>query len=214
MHVAFDMDGVLLDSESDLDWLDRALEDTMATFDIEATQENFELLYPAGLRKFEEAAAAFDIPEKELWKTRNEYYNLEKISALESGEIGPFDDVDALFDLHEDVPLSIISNSPQNVVETFVETADLEELFVHLVGRKNEFDAINHLKPDPHMYELLHSEVAADEYVYVGHNDSDEEFARATGMDYIDLDREAGPIADLYDVVAEVRRRSAEEIGQ
>lgn len=207
MHVAFDMDGVLLDSESDLAWLHRALEDTMAAFDIESTQENIELLYPAGLSRFEEAAEALNIPKQELWETRNEYYNMEKISAIESGEIGPFDDVDALYDLGGDFTLSIISNSPQNVVETFVEVCDLESLFVYLVGRANEFDAINRLKPDPHMYEQLHREMAAEEYVYVGHNDSDETFARETGMDYVDLDRERGPIASLYDVVAEIRER-------
>ncbi len=206
MHVVFDLDGVLLDSESDLDWLDRALDETLAAFDIEPSEAHRGRLYPANLREFERAAESFDVPVEELWSVRNDRYTREKLAAIESGEIGPYPDVDLVEDIGRDYPVSIISNSPQAVVEAFVEHTGLDGHVEHAIGRDPGLEAIDRLKPDTHFYEVLDDRADAEAYVYVGDTPSDAEFARRTGMDYIHLDRDG----ESPNTLADVRERLEE----
>ncbi|MFW5922358.1 MAG: HAD family hydrolase [Halodesulfurarchaeum sp.] len=197
MHVAFDMDGVLLDSESTLDWLDRALAKTLDTFDVEPTRTNLELLYPTNLRDFDDAADTLGVPPAELWAVRHRNYVREKRAAIQSGEIGPFADIDELHSIAEIVPLSIISNSPESVVETFVAEAELADVIDHCIGRGPERTAVETMKPAPDFFERLDAMTDASGYVYVGDNTSDALFAQRTGMRFVHLDREVGAVTSL-----------------
>lgn len=197
MHVAFDMDGVLLDSESTLVWLDRALAETLHTFDVEPTRTNLELLYPTNLRDFDDAAETLGVPPEELWPVRHRAYVREKTAAIETGEIGPFSDIDELHSLAETASLSIISNSPESVVETFVAEAGLADAIEHRIGRGPERAAVETMKPAPAFFERLDAMTDASEYVYVGDNTSDALFAQRTGMRFVHLDREVGTVTSL-----------------
>lgn len=208
MHVGFDMDGVLLDSESDLSWLDRALDATLAAFDVAQTEENRHRLYPPNLRNFEAAAAALGVPVEELWPVRQRHYVREKERAIREETIGPFDDIDELHDLATDAHLSIISNSPKPVVETFVDVADLTQIIDHVIGRGSELDAIEHMKPATTFYTRLQSEATTNPTVYVGDSRSDALFAQRTGMDFVHLDRDTGPIRSLEEAIARIQDRS------
>ena len=61
MHVGFDLDGVLLDSESDLAWLDRGLDSALDEIDVPATAEHRRRLYPGQVRNVEAVAADFGV---------------------------------------------------------------------------------------------------------------------------------------------------------
>ncbi|MFB6149168.1 MAG: HAD family hydrolase [Halobacteriales archaeon] len=204
-YVVFDLDGVLLDSEQDLSWLDRALSATLEELDVPDTDANRDRLWPADVAKIERTAARFGVPTDRLWEVRNRHYTETKMAAIESGELEPFDDIDQLYDLEG--PFGIISNSPETVVERFVEVYDLGELFTTLIGRGANLQDLNQLKPDPHFYRQLitAAEQGDVEYVYVGNADSDRTFANRTGMAYIHVDRTdpsdeaAGDLGDVVD---------------
>ncbi|MFB6085216.1 MAG: HAD family hydrolase [Halodesulfurarchaeum sp.] len=200
MHVAFDMDGVLLDSESDLSWLDRALTETLSAFDVEATHSNRQLLHPTNLRDFDAAAKALDIPAEQLWPVRHRAYVGEKTAAIRSGEIGPFGDIDELHPLAEAVPISIISNSPESVVETFVDAAGLDDIIDHRIGRGPNREAVESMKPATDFFDRLEEATGASEYVYVGDNTTDALFASRTGMTFVHLDRDGGAVTSLSEV--------------
>ncbi|MFB6300390.1 MAG: HAD family hydrolase [Halobacteriales archaeon] len=207
--VAFDLDGVLLNSEQDLSWLDRALSATLEELDLPVTEGNKDRLWPADVAKIERTAAQFGIAAERLWKVRNRHYTETKVAAIESGELEPFDDIDHLYTL--DGPFGIISNSPETVVERFVDVYDLEDLFTILIGRGADLQDLNRLKPEPHFYRELiaATDQSASRYVYVGNAESDRTFANRTGMEYIHVDR-SDPTGDdaigLEDVVDRLSR--------
>lgn len=200
MYVVFDLDGVLLDSESDLSWLDRAMGETLESVGLEDTEANRALLFPPTHDSLETVADAAGVPTERLWEIRNRRYTEAKLEAIESGIIGPYPDLDVVRELADRYPLGVVSNSPQVVVERFVERADLERIFDILVGRGTALSDIGRLKPEPHLYHRLHEQTTTDDYVYVGDQESDRQFAERTGMAFIHLNRDQGPIRTLYDV--------------
>jgi phosphoglycolate phosphatase len=197
MHVGFDMDGVLLDSTADLSWLDRALTETLETFDLEPTADRRELLYPTNLRDFDAAAAELGVSPGDLWPVRHRTYVREKNRAIREGEIGAFEDVDELHALAERVPLSILSNSPESVVETFVAESGLESVIEHRIGRGPDRDAVASMKPATRFFDRLDDATDATRYVYVGDTTSDALFAQRAGMEFVHLDREVGEVTSL-----------------
>lgn len=199
MHVVFDLDGVLLDSESDLSWLDRALDRTLAEFDLPLTDENRRKIYPANVPDFREAARSFGVDAEELWRTRDDFYTDEKLAAIERGDLRPFDDVGRLYDFREKSDLEhnlhVLSNSPEVVVETFVRTYDFEDLFEVTIGRGHALEDLENLKPSTEPFDRLRHRLGNRgddprfEYVYVGDTTSDREFADRVGIPYLHLDR-------------------------
>ncbi|MFW5965563.1 MAG: HAD family hydrolase [Halodesulfurarchaeum sp.] len=203
MHVAFDMDGVLLDVEANLEWLERALNDALTAVGVEPTAQRRALLHPRNLRDFPSAARELGVDPDTLWPRRHDAYVREKTAAIHDGEIGPFPDVDRVHDIAAEYPVSVISNSPQPIVDTFLTDTGLDSTVEVAIGRGSTIDALDRMKPDPAYFETLHSQVGEEEYVYVGDTSSDALFAGRTGMDFIHLNRERGPI----DSMAAVERR-------
>lgn len=216
MHVVFDLDGVLLDSESDLAWLDRALGATVSELGLPDTAAARDRLSPWNLDDFEAAAAAFGVDAETLWAVRNRHYTREKVAAIERGEIGPFPDASAVDSLAATREIHVLSNSPTEVVEAYVDAAGHGSSVGARVGRGAEFDALDRLKPARHPFERLVERTGVydpEEYVYVGDTATDGEFARRVGMAFVRVardgsaDGEARVVDSLDDLQEHLPRR-------
>jgi phosphoglycolate phosphatase len=198
MKVGFDLDGVLLDSESDRSWLDRALDSALAALDLPVTEENRRRLYPASVHDFAESTAELPVDTDHLWHVRTRHYTETKVEAIRTGELEPFADVRAIERL-TDRTCFLVSNSPQEVVDAFVETTEYDDLFAATVGRGQARADLADLKPAPAFYERVAEQLGDGEYVYVGDKASDREFAANTGMEYVHLDRSERSLDEVVD---------------
>jgi phosphoglycolate phosphatase len=198
MHLAFDLDGVLLDSETDRGWLDRALAAALEELGLDPSDGVLAELYPPSVDRIEAVAGELGVPAERLWRVRNAHYVRGKLAAIESGALEPFADVDALYELAADHQLHVISNSPGRVVEAFVDTYGYDDLFEVCIGRGEELEDLERLKPDPYLYHRLLDRLegtAPD--VYVGDTETDRAFARATEMRFVHLTRDERGVRTL-----------------
>lgn len=79
--IVFDLDGVLLDTESNFDWLYKALKETFKEHGIEESEENLMKIHPKNVSTFEKMSDELGVRAEDLWKTRNRNYTEEKMSA-------------------------------------------------------------------------------------------------------------------------------------
>ena len=195
MNVGFDLDGVLLNSAADLSWLDRGLDAALAELEVEQTEANRRKLYPDALEDLESVADEFGVDPDRLWAARTRNYTGAKVEAIRTGELQPYDDIDAVGRLLDET-LFCVSNSPQEVVEAFLEETGLAADFAVAVGRGHSREALDQLKPDPAMFQPVSDLLDEETYVYVGDRDSDRAFAARTDMGYVHLDRRERTLDD------------------
>jgi phosphoglycolate phosphatase len=187
----FDLDGVLLDSESDLSWLQTASEKTLAHFNIDI-EEYADLLYSKHVPNFLEVSKRMGINPIELWPVRNRIYTEEKLKAMKERIITPFSDMASLYDLQPFFELGIVSNSPQSVVDYFIQGYGYEDLFQFGIGRGDGLEDIQRMKPHPFLFSKIKTRINAACIFYIGDTDTDRLFAERTGMSYLPLDRTIG----------------------
>ena len=206
MLVGFDMDGVILDSDtfSPDGWIVEAFKRTLRDFNIPETEENARALYVNNLRVNAAAfCARFDIPDPSiLWRCREENYIALKLAALDRGDIGLFPDVAALEELSDVYPMGIVSNSPQVVVDRVITNFSLERLFRVWIGRGSGFEDLKVAKPAPHLLERMKEVLEGEHGYYVGDQPEDAEAAHAAGLRPIRIIRvgDGGDIATLFEL--------------
>jgi phosphoglycolate phosphatase len=186
----FDLDGVLLDSESDLSWLNTALKKTLEHLGIESSEENMKKIQSKNVYKFDEISIELNVEAEDLWETRNREYIKEKIKAMKSGMIKPFSDVSCLYELKGKYGLSIVSNSPQEIVDFFIEKFNYDDLFDCGIGRGTSLVDLKKIKPNSHLLERLKERIQEKKLIYIGDSENDRKFAKNTGMDFLFLSRE------------------------
>ncbi len=200
--IIFDLDGVLLDSEGNLKWLDRAIRNALQEIGVPATRENIEKLYPGGLSNFRESVENFPLPPEEVWQIRDKYYVREKLKMIEEGKLKPFSDVEQLYKLKRSYSLGVISNSPAVIVDRFVKHYEFEDLFQAWVGRGSELADLENIKPSIHFFRKIRAEMGPGKYIYIGDRKSDEEFAKNSGMEFIYLTRDGKGFDNLIDLIS------------
>jgi len=186
----FDLDGVLLDSESDVSWLEISIQKTLSHFHIPFTDENMSHLHFENVEKFREISKNLGIDQEVLWPIRNKYYIDEKLYAMKQRIIQPFQDVQSIYQLKDNFIFGIISNSPQIIVDFFVSEFGFSDLFSINIGRGNTIWDIEHLKPDLFLFTKIKKQNDTIEFLYVGDRESDREFAKMANMKYYHLNRE------------------------
>ncbi len=182
----FDMDGVLLDSESNPEWLNKAVVKTLDFLGLPVTERNMEYLYPRNIRKLEDISKKLGVSADILWDVRNKFYKGEKIKAIRNRGITPFDDIKYLYLLKDNYEVDIISNSPQEVVDIFISEFGYDDLFTYSIGRSNRYQE---LKPNASLFEKFIKMTSKKDFYYIGDRESDRLFAEKTGMYFIMLDR-------------------------
>jgi phosphoglycolate phosphatase len=200
-NVLFDLDGVLLDSESDLEWLNRALKDALEDLGVPTTEANLKKLYPGGLDEFEESVNDFPGTPDEIWRVRDKYYVAKKVSMIEKGKLEPFSDVSYIEKLKPEYSLGVISNSPKEVVDLFLKNYDLSGIFEDWVGRGSRLEDLKRIKPDPYLFGEIKRNMGEGQYWYVGDRESDAEFAENAGIDFLRLTRNENGFHGLKEVV-------------
>ena len=189
LSLVFDLDGVLLDSESDNSWLTRAAEKTLQHFNLDTSQQYIEQMYSKNVFRFKEVSKQIGLDPSVLWPVRNRFYSEEKLKAMKHQIIKPFPDVTQLYKLNGQYELAIISNSPQCVVDFFIEGFGFSDLFSFGIGRGDGLRDIEQMKPHPHLFTRFLEKTSAKTFVYVGDRESDKVFAENTGMKFFRIDR-------------------------
>lgn len=198
MQLVFDLDGVLLDSGTDLAWLDRALEAALNELDRPASESVREALYPPSVASIRTVAARLDLSPERLWQVRNAHYVRVKCDAIASGELVPFADVEGLPELAADHDLHILSNSPTAVVDAFVETDGFDDLFGIRIGQGPDLADLDRRKPDPYLYHQLVDRLDGETPdVHVSDTNTDRAFAATTGMRFVHLSRDGHGVGSL-----------------
>ncbi|MFH1013592.1 MAG: HAD-IA family hydrolase, partial [Thermoplasmatota archaeon] len=200
-----DLDGVLLNSDSDLSWAYTAIKKTLDHFDIICSKEHVELLYAMNTSKLIEASEQIGVDPTQLWPVRNRYYTTEKIKAMRENIIKPFPDIDQLYHLKEKYELCIVSNSPQHVVDFFIEQNKYTNLFSFGIGRGDTLQDIEQMKPHPYFFSKIKERTMLRSFLYIGDTEIDRQFAQNTGMQFLLIDRhekQDDGFSSLYELVS------------
>ncbi len=202
--VVFDLDGVLLNSESNLSWFNNSVKKTLNHFNVEYTREYVELFYAMNASNLKEISNQIGVDPIQFWPVRNHFYTAEKLKAMRDTLICPFSDIDYLYHLKNWYELSIVSNSPQCVVDFFIEQNGYADLFLFVIGRGDSLLDIERMKPDPYLFSRVKEKTLASSFLYVGDTETDRQFAINTGMEFLLINRnkklEKG-FSSLYDLV-------------
>jgi phosphoglycolate phosphatase-like HAD superfamily hydrolase len=201
--VAFDLDDVLLDTNSNLDWLYRAFKKTLTNHGIDCSEENLQKLYSKNLHRFDRISEELGIRSDDLWETRNRNYMEEKMKAMKNREIIPFPDIDSLYSLKGTYGLAIISDSPQEIVEFFIKEFDYEDLFECGIGRGSKLEDLQKLKPSPYLLTRIRESIPYGKLIYIGDSEKDRKFAENTGMEFIFLLRREDREFNCLDKIVE-----------
>jgi HAD superfamily hydrolase (TIGR01549 family) len=148
-----------------------------------------------------------------LWRAREDRIEAALRSAVETGEKVPYDDVACLESVS--VPLGVVSNNQQRIVEHVLEAHGLDHLFETVHARPPTLASLEDKKPAPTYLEAAAGRLGCSNPLFVGDSDTDVVAGRRAGFGTAllrrphnaDRDLDVDPTVDassLDDVVAEL----------
>ena len=189
----------------------KALEDTLHSFNIGVNDEILSMLNHKNISKFPDLAKELKTDSQNLQENRKNFYTHPKIEAISSNRIRPFKDVASIAILKPFSELAILSNSPQEVVDTFLTHFHYDHLFTAAVGRTDKYEDIFKLKPHPLLWQKLKPLLTGEKMYYVGDRVSDQIFAENMNMNFYGLNRYNNEFEHGYnsleDIVKEIKKQ-------
>ena len=148
-----------------------------------------------------------------LWRAREDRIEAALRSAVETGEKVPYDDVACLESVS--VPLGVVSNNQQRIVEHVLEAHGLDHLFETVHARPPTLASLDDKKPAPTYLEAAAGRLGCSNPLFVGDSETDVVAGRRAGFGTAllrrshnaDRDLDVDPTVDassLDDVVAEL----------
>ena len=189
--ILFDFDGVLLDSEPvHFECWQRMLQPFGIRFDWETYTKqcvgvsDYEMLVLLGRQ------ADPPVPAERLWQ---EYPRKNALFVERILERPPLPEATRalLEELHEELPLAVVSSSSRREVVTLLENLELRRFFRTVVCSED----VTHHKPDPEPYRIAAQRLGAQRPLAVEDSESGEQAAKAAGFDVIRVES-AGEVAD------------------
>jgi len=113
----------------------------------------------------------YDLDPEQLWQNRDRYISEALLESTRNGGKEPFDDVRALSAL--DVPIGIVSNNQQRIVEFVMDYHDLSERFETIHARNPTIESLDRKKPAPTYLQWAIEEMGITNPLYVGDKETD-----------------------------------------
>ena len=123
---------------------------------------------PADLRA---VATRYALDPDRLWRAREDRIEAALRTAVETGEKVPYDDVTCLESVS--VPLGVVSNNQQRIVEHVLETHGLDRLFETVHARPPTLASLAEKKPAPTYLEAAAGRLGCSNPLFVGDSDTD-----------------------------------------
>lgn len=185
----FDVDGVLLDVRGvGLDRYLKMIEAALRAHGLptdEATKDLF--LGHEDIDSVRNRCATHDVSFPAFWRTKETAEAQLQVDCIEMGDIVSFDDSDILTEFT--IPIAMVSNNQQRVLECSVATGLLPDVFTSIFGRNPTPKGIERMKPAPDLIKAAMSELDSTRPLLVGDSETDLTAAARADIDSAWLNR-------------------------
>jgi phosphoglycolate phosphatase-like HAD superfamily hydrolase len=191
--VVFDSDGVLCEL-TPRETLRAAVRQTLAAHGVtDPPAETVDQLLSTTRPDLLDLCETLGVPDASaFWADRDRHAAAAQRAAVERGEKGLYDDVDAVLDLP--VPFAVVSNNQQATVSFVLEHAGVAHQFDPVIGRAPTLEDVARKKPSPHHVRRAVAALSAERPLLVGDSNVDLAAAEAAGVDsaFVRRDHRAG----------------------
>lgn len=203
----FDLDGTLIESSTDFEWIYRAVEEGIELAGYRMDGVNLtdkQLGKLAGLDGFYDYMVTCQYIGADytvLWPYISHCRAREKLKEVMNGNLeernGASEILEALRE--RDIKIGLVSNGPDESVDAVVEYFGWDR-WLHFFRGVTDVKDLEHRKPDPWHLEIAKAELHDDSAVYVGDSVIDVKAAKNADMDAVLVSPEKG-ITDLTELL-------------
>lgn len=183
-----DNDGVVLElTEGDRTRLERAVRAAFAEFDVVPDEDHTrDLIYGVTADRLHDIAGRYDIDAGALWEARDRHCSRVQREAIDAGNVGIYDDVEALRAVNR--PMGIVSTNQHATIEHVVASFDLPPLDTYY-GREPTIESLHRKKPETYYLDRALTDIGTNDGIYIGDSEHDIVAAERAGLDSVFLRR-------------------------